>query len=244
MRISTSFLKQIFTFLIVIVSMSFAHSQGVLPYVNDNFSGQIFLKIGLEPELVTTIGYIKPIKKDKENTLYTIGGAIKIAPLIVNHKAFKCNLFVTRDFTLNEKWHIQASPQIFYVQNTDRAATYQGIGFEAGSTVYHLGKKWTHGFDLALQNTTFTHIKLSKKAKETFDERYLSSNGQQPVDGWYESTATRFKIGYSTARQFNEHLGLQLSVGSSFIRQKQGILFGFAHAQLPFYFESALRYKL
>jgi hypothetical protein len=244
MRISTSFLKRFCTFLLITASTTHAFNQGLLPYVNTLGSGEIFLKIGLEPELVATIGYVKPLKKNKENTRYNIGAAIKIVPLIVNHKAFKCNLFVTRDFTLNEKWHIQASPQIFYVQNTDRAATYRGIGFEAGGVIYHFGKKWTNGIELNFQNTTFTHFKFSKYAKETFNDRYTSPNGQEPIDGWYSSTTMRFKMGYITARQFNEHLGLQFAVGSSFIKQKQSILLGFAHAQVPFYIESVLRYKM
>ncbi len=219
-----------------------ANSQVLLPYRNTDFSSQFFLKIGLEPEVVTSIGYVKHFDIITSNFYY--GATLKFAPLILKDMPLKFNFFLSREYQLSDKWFLIAMPQVYYVHNSDRGGSYDGIGFEACTIFYHQGMKWTKGFELNYQNTAFTHIKFSEQAKETFRDRYPSGNSQLPIDGWYRFTASRFKLGYTTAKKINEHLGMQFSFGGNISAQKQHILFSFSHAQLPVYLEGVLRYRL
>jgi hypothetical protein len=232
----------ILVMLISLLLMKKTYSQVLLPYHNTDFSGQFFLKIGLEPEIVTSIGYVKHFDIITSNFYY--GATLKFAPMILKNMPVKFNLFLSREYQLSNKWFLIAIPQIYYVHNSDRAGTYNGIGFEAGGFFYYQTKKWTKGFELNFQNTTFTHIKFSEQAKETFRDRYPSGNSQGPRDGWYRFTASRFKLGYTTARKINDHLGMQFSFGGNLSSQKQHILLGFSHAQVPVYIEGIVRYKL
>lgn len=231
--------------LILLISFFYikeSNGQVLLPYRNTDFGGQFFLKIGLEPEVVTSIGYVKHFDIITSNFYY--GATLKFAPLVLKNMPVKFNFFLSREYQLSEKWFLIAMPQIYYVHNSDKGGSYNGIGFEAGTTFYYQGKKWTKGFEFNYQNTAFTHIKFSGQAKETFRDRYPSGNLEGPVDGWYRFTSSRLKLGYTTARKINEHFGMQFSFGGNISAQKQHILFSFSHAQLPVYLEGVLRYRL
>jgi hypothetical protein len=134
------------------------------------------------------------------------------------------------------------NPQIYYAHQSDRAGTISGLGFELNFNPYWYGKKWTKGFELVWQHTAFAYIKHSAITRATFDDRYTTINTKYPKDGWYASTANRFKIGFTSAKKISKNLALQISVGGLAILQKQKILLGFSHAQVPFYLNGMLRY--
>ncbi|MEJ7683007.1 MAG: hypothetical protein WKG06_35155 [Segetibacter sp.] len=219
-----------------------AQSQVLLPAKGFNANNQIFLQIGFEPEMVTTIGYAHELSN--ATSKMHLGGSIKLAPLITNNNAYKLNLFTSLNYKLSNRSNILFSPQIYYAHQADRAGTIGGFGFELNTNPYWYGKKWTKSFEFGWQHTAFAYIKHSAITRATFDDRYTTSNTNYPKDGLYHSTANRFKIGFTGAKQISKVMALQFSVGSLVVSQKQKILLGFSHAQVPFYINGMVRYKI
>ena len=230
-------------FFAVALLLNFAvKAQVLLPTENSEGNHQLFLQIGFEPELITSIGYAHKIS-NRNNGIH-VGASIKLAPLIIKNQAYKVNFFTSLNYKFSEKGFAMITPQIYYAHQKDRAGTIDGLGFEINFNPYWYGKKWTKGFELGWQNTTFGYIRHSREARATFDDRYTTINTQYPIDGWYNSTSNRFKIGFTGAKHLNKRLDLQISVGSLAILQKQKILLGFSHAQVPIYLNGMVRYKI
>lgn len=194
-------------------------SQGLLPGKNIDASNQIFLQIGFEPELVTTLGYSRKISDAKSKI--RLGGSIKLAPLILRNKAYKLNLFTSLNYKISDKGYALVSPQIYYAHQSDRAGTISGLGFELNLNPYWYGRKWTRGIELGWQHTAFAYIKHSAITRATFDDRYTITNTMYPRDGWYNSTANRFKIGFTGVKKISESLALQISIGGLAVLQNK-----------------------
>lgn len=208
-------------------------------------SNQIFLKIGLEPEMVTTIGFTHLLGNTENKLAFGIGASLKLAPLILSNGARRFNIITVADWHMDKKWATRITNELYLAQNHNVAGTMNGLGFELRSTTVHYGRKWNNGFDLGWQYTIATHVEHSDIAKATFRDRYPEENLIgifEPKDGWYKAAVSRFRIGYVTSTRLNDHLDLQLGIGSLIFVQKQGILLGFSHAQVPAYFESAFLY--
>ncbi len=205
---------------------------------------QVFLNLGLEPEMVTTIGFAHLIGKGKTFNIH-LGGSLKLAPLLITKGAWRANFASFAHWKMNEHWRSLLTSNIYLAHDHNRAGIIDGLGFELRATPAYYGKKWAKGFDAGWQYTLLTHIKHSEEAKKTFDERYPDgTNGVQgPKDGWYASTASRFRVGLTGATSISNYVTLQFSGGSLFAIQKQGILLGFAHAQVPAYIDVSCRYN-
>lgn len=206
---------------------------------------QVFLNVGLEPEWVATIGYAHLIGTEGKTFDIHLGGSLKLAPLLISNGAWRANFISFANWKMNEHWRSMLASNIYLAHDHNRAGTMTGLGFELRATPAYYGKKWAKGFDAGWQYTLLTHIKHSEETKKTFDERYPTGiNGVQgPKDGWYASTASRFRIGLTGATSISKAVTLQLSGGSLFSIQKQGILLGFAHAQVPAYIDISCRYN-
>ncbi|HEY0680511.1 MAG TPA: hypothetical protein VGD17_19655, partial [Chitinophagaceae bacterium] len=172
-----------------------------------------------------------------------IGSSIKLAPMILDNQAVKLNAFTQLTYFTSNKIDFTVMPQLFYARLKDRAATIDGFGFAIDASPFIIGRNWTNGLILGWQHTALAHIKHSEATRETFSDRYPSTDKDGPRDGWYRATANRFKLGYTTARAITNRGTIQLSAGGMINRQKQGILLGFSHAQVPFFIEGSFRYK-
>lgn len=218
-------------------------AQTLLPTTSIHPSQEISLVLGLEPELATTVGYRKKLGSNNDHPI-TAGTSLKLAPLIIRNKAFKWSLFTQFTFSLDRKTDLLLLPQLFYARTADNAATISGMGVGIDATPFWKGKTWSKGILLSWQYTALAHIKHSEAAKETFRERYGTNSGKGPTDGWYHSTANRFRIGYTMARAISPHSSIQFGAGSLFHLQRQGVLFGFSHAQVPVFIEGCFRYQM
>ena len=205
---------------------------------------QIFISTSLEPEWTVTMGYTHLMGKPGKTIDIHVGGSVKLGPTIIADGAWRANFITAADWRMGEQWGTTLASSIYWAHDHNRAGVMQGLGVEFRATPTHYGKKWVKGFDLGWQYTALTHIKHSTEARDTFEERYPDNvDGTEfPKDGWYGSTANRFRLGVAGARKLSDHLALQFSVGSLIALQRQGILMGFSHAQFPFYFESTLKY--
>lgn len=219
---------------------STVNGQLIINPPQDTSRNRIFVGTGLEPELVATIGYLRVLGRPGKTVDMSMGGSIKSAVLIFTN-AWRVNFTTNATWTMRKNWRSIIGSNIYLVHNDDRAGIMNGIGFELRASPGHYGKKWMKGFDLGWQHTAFTHIKHAAAAKDAFNERYPTSHMVEgPIDGWYGATANRFRLGVAGARKISSHWMLQVTVGSMFSIQKQGILLGFSHAQVPVYLESIL----
>lgn len=217
--------------------------QGTLLPPDEAQPNQLFLKVGLEPEIVSTIGYIHQIGNNDKKVGFHAGLSMKFEPLLISNGAWRANIIAAMDWKMTDKWGTRITNDFYLAHDNNREGVMNGIGFDLRSATIHYGKKWNKGFELGWQYTIATHIKHSEEAKETFNGRYPGNiNGiSGPKDGWY-GAASRFRFGFITSAMLNNHLYLQLGLGSLLAVQKQGILLGFSHAQVPVYFESMLSY--
>lgn len=206
---------------------------------------QVFVDFGFEPEVVTTIGYTQMVKKYGGKADIRLGASVKFAPLIVSHGAWRINLISVTDWKMSRNWGTTINTSIYNVHNKDRLGVMDGLGFEIRPSIFHYGSNWTHGIDFGWQHTALLHISQSEEVKDTYNERYPDgvSGLTGPTDGWFGSTANRFRLGYVTSTRIDPHFRLQLEIGSLISLQKQGIVIGFSHGQVPLYFESLLAYQ-
>ncbi len=229
------------TVLILITSQS-GYSQLIISAPDEKIKQQFFITIGLEPEIVTSVGYMHNVGSPGKTVDWNLGASIKFAPLLITKGAWRANLTTAANWKTSEKWGVRTAWSFYLAHDNNRAAVMNGFGFEWRSAFIKNGKKWNKGIDAGWQYTAFTHLKNSDATKETYNDRYPSNTGTYngPKDGWYAGTASRFRLGFINSVKIKKHLHLQLGAGSLFNIQKQRILLGFSHAQVPVYLETSL----
>lgn len=208
----------------------------------DTSKHQAFISTGIEPHWVSTIGYTNHVALNDKVNLY-LGASLKVPIIILTSGAWRANIITGTSWNINKRWSTSTILAFYLAHDHNRAGAMNGIGTEFRIVPLHRGKKWFKGIDIGWQHTAFTHIKHSEEAKETFQERYTEDfqNVNGLKDGWYASTANRFRIGFLGAMKIKQYT-ITASAGGLWILQRQGIAFGFAHAQIPFYIETGLQY--
>src|SRR5690606_157576 len=229
----------------ILFSVSTAKCQTLVTAHGDPVTHQLFLSNGLEPEFVSTIGYTQLVGNPGKNLDYHMGASLKFAPLIFSTGAWRFNFINNLIWRMSENWKIHFGTNLYLAHHTNRAGKMNGLGSELRVTPMHFGNIWAKGLDIGWQHTFLTHFEHSKEAKDTFKDRYpAGENGiEGPRDGWYGATALRFRLGFSGSRKLGNVLRLQVGIGALLSLQKQRILLGFSHAQVPFYLESTLSFS-
>jgi len=234
-------IKFILITILILITRQSGYCQLIIS-TNKKIKQQVFISIGLEPEITTSIGYMHVVGSSGKTLDWNLGASIKFAPLLIAKGAWRTNLTTAADWKTSEKWGIRTAWSFYLAHDNNRAVVMNGLGFEWRSAFIKIGEKWNKGVDAGWQYTAFTHINNSNATKDTYNDRYPSNTGTYngPKDGWYAGTASRFRLGFISSVKFNEHLHLQLGAGSLFNIQKQKILLGFSHAQFPVYLETSL----
>lgn len=220
-------------------------SQPIISPSNATRPNQIFISIGLEPELVTTIGYTHLALSPGKNVDFHVGASVKLAPLIFSNGAWRFNIIGLTNWKISDTWKTRFTSKLYLAHDNNRAGEMHGFGSELQATLLHFGKTWAKGVDIGWQYTALTHIKHSEETKDTFNDRYsVGENGTNgPRDGWYRATARRFRLGFAGSRRIGDQWRVQLRIGALLSVQKQGILLGFSHAQVPFYINSTVSFN-
>jgi len=238
-------LKKIpFIIIILFASVLKVHGQPLVSAPGTKVHNQVYIGLGLEPELVTTIGYLHLISRAEGNLDFYIGTSLKVAPMILSNDAFRINLTGALDWAMTQTWKTRSTLDFYLAHDNNKAAVMNGLGIDLSSSTLHFGRQWAKGFEFGWQYTGLTHIKHSAETKDTFNERYPSGEIgiNAPKDGWYRSTASRFRVGFIGSRKFCERWRVQLGLGALLSVQKQGILLSFSHAQVPFYLNSTVSF--
>ncbi len=239
------FLKKIpLVIVIILATVLKLKGQPLISPPGVSVHNQVFISVSLEPELVTTVGYTHLIGHTEKDLDFHIGTGLKFAPLILENKAFRFNLTGIMDWAMTKNWKTRFSTGFYLVHDNNRAAVMNGLGVDLRSSTLHFGDKWTKGFEFGWQYTGLTNIRHSAESKDTFNERYPNDTGiNGPKGGWYKATASRFRLGFVTSLELGDQWGLQFAAGTQIAVQKQGILLGFSHAQVPVYLSTAISYQ-
>ena len=236
-------MKKLCVFLVLLLFHLTAISQFIVPEANHPVKDQIFINIGLEPELVTTIGYVHLLNHGKNGSDFYLGGSLKAASLILKNDAWRFNLIQGISFPVSPKWKSLLSNQFYVAHNQNHAGSLTGLGFELRGTIITSDNKWNKGIEGGWQYTALTHIKHSSATRETYNDRYPDDSvTAAPVDGWYAATASRFRLGFVLSKRLNTAMRVQFSIGSLLAIQKQKVALGFPYAQVPFYFNTQFSY--
>jgi hypothetical protein len=220
-----------------------AISQFIVPETNHPVRDQIFINIGLEPELTTIIGYVYLINHGKNGNDFYLGGSLKAASLILKNEAWRFNFIQGISFPVSPKWKSLLSNQFYMAHNQNRAGSLIGLGFELTGTIITSDSKWNKGIEGGWQYTALTHIKHSSATRETYSDRYPDASViEKPVNGWNTATASRFRLGFVVNKRLGTAMRVQFSVGSLLGIQKQKVAFGFPYAQVPVYVNTQLSY--
>jgi hypothetical protein len=198
--------------------------------INDH---SVSMTIALEPELTTILSYQYHV--DRQNI---VGVSVKKALLISG--SHRLNLTYGRVINVSSEHQVLLWALPYMAYNKNRAGTMTGLGMELRGSWIKTSGRWSRGLDLGYQATLFNHIKHSEITRETFKDRYAGEAG--PVDGWYFSTAHRFRLGFLMAHTIKNKMIVQFNLGTLFNYQKQGLLLSFPHGQVPIYFETSLLY--
>jgi hypothetical protein len=203
---------------------------------------RLSLGIALQPELTTSLAYTRVLNPANDRMKFSVGAGITFLPLLLGSGNWRTQVITAANWHPGRQWGATFSTQFYLAQAHNRASLMDGLGVEARVIPSHYGSHWTTGLDLGWQSTLLTHIKQLEATRETFRNRYPGrTDDTGPVDGWYGSTAHRFRIGLVGARRLFGPIALQIAAGSLFSLQKQGVAFSFSHAQVPLYAETLLR---
>lgn len=231
------------SFLFLLIAFR-GNGQPVIAPPGEPALNQVFVSIGLEPEIVTTVGYLHFIGSRGKNLNFYAGGSIKLAPLLISSGAWRANAITAVDYNISDNWGGRFTTSLYNAHDRNRAGIMDGLGFELRATPVHYGKNWITGFDVGWQYTALTHIDHSAAARRAFEERYPQNRKgiEGPRDGWYRAAVSRFRVGLVGSRKLDDHWRLQFQLGSLLFVQRQGILLAFSHAQVPIYLNTQVEY--
>ncbi len=207
-------------------------------------SNAAVVETGLEPEIVLSAGYLRSLSRAGPGPQLAAGAGIKIAPLALGaHGTWRANGLFAADWRTRRGFGSAASAAVYLVHDVNDAGELHGFGLELRAAPGYRSARWLASLDLGWQGTLLTHFRHSDLASRTFGDRYSPGvdGVAGPRDGWYSSTAHRFRLGLRAAYDVNERVSFSLGLGSLVSYQRQGILFSFDLAQIPFYLESGLR---
>jgi hypothetical protein len=201
------------------------------------------VKVALEPEPVVSLDYIFGLGALDRRHGLSVGAGVKLPTTVISNDAWRVHLITSAHWKSRDHWGATLTALGYLSHNRNRAGEIHGLGIELRAAPGFYGSRWTTALDLGWQGTLLSHIQHSAETRATFEDRYRPGvNGfAGPKDGWYGSTAHRFRIGLSGARKLADHTALQVALGSLFALQKQGVFFGFDFAQIPVYLETSLR---
>lgn len=214
----------------------------MLPDGFGHVPNQITLSVGLEPELTASLQYMHRWQTT-ERTAFRLGTVLKVPPYRIREGSVRLSMLTATDWKFAGRWQATLVLLPYYVRNQNRAGTMDGYGLEVRLLPTHRGRHWTNGLDLGWQTTLLTHIRHAEAAQHTFEDRYpIGTAGGMggPADGWYSTTAQRFRLGFVGRGRMSERVGWQIGFGSQFVVQRQAILLSFAHGQVPFYAETGI----
>ncbi|GAB3907702.1 hypothetical protein GCM10028803_41920 [Larkinella knui] len=202
---------------------------------------------GLEPELTTSAGYSCRVSRQSGPFQIRLGAGFLLPPYLVGQGSVRLNGLVALDWhptaqTTKRSWGGRLALLPYYARNRNDAGALDGLGLEIRLLPLRRGNRWTTGIDLGFQTTLLTRIQHSDRVGSTFMDRYLSTGTatNQPRDGWYRTTAQRFRLGYTGAWAMGRGWSGQFSAGTLVSVQRQGILLSFAHGQIPLYLETSV----
>ncbi len=203
----------------------------------------IVVEVALEPEPVVSFDYLFGLGGLDRRHGISVGAGVKVPTTVFSNNAWRVHLITSTHSRSRDHWGVTLTALGYLGHNRNRAGEIHGFGSELRAAPGYYGSRWTAALDLGWQGTLLSHIQHSAETRTTFEDRYPPGvNGiAGPKDGWYDSTAHRFRIGLSGARRLADRTALHVALGSLFARQKQGVFFGFDFAQIPVYLETSLR---
>lgn len=202
----------------------------------------IGLSMSLEPHWTVSLRYGYRLSTAGSGPEVRIGGGVQIPPLIAGRgigKAFVGSSVVWG----GDRWGAVVDVDAFVARTENRGGSMEGFGVELRAAPGAHRARWSAALDVGWQGTLLTRIRHSEATREAFEDRYPSGEGEyeQPFDGWYRSTAHRFRAGVTVTRTLADGTVLQLAVGSIFNIQDDGIRLSFDLAQVPAYLEAAVQ---
>lgn len=230
---------------VLLMSLAPAHDVAAQPPVTDRVGTPapgITLTVGIEPDFVLTLSYLDELSGGKG-----FGARIKLPTTVVRNAAWRLDLLSTQALGGDADWAVPVTTAVYVAHNRNRAGELLGFGIELRAAP---GRYWRRGsvaLDLGGQATLLTRIRHSDASRAAFDDRYPGGSGDPssgvtgPVDGWYSSTAIRWRLGLSGSRTVASRTLVQAAAGALFASQRQGVLLGFDLGQLPFYAEAGVR---
>ena len=203
---------------------------------------RVALSLGLEPELTASLQY-EHRWQAAQKTAFRLGAVLTAPPYRVRDGSARLSLLTAADWQSAGRWQTTLALLPYYARNQNRAGTLDGYGLEVRLLPTHRGRHWRSGFDLGWQSTLLTHVRHAEAARATFQDRYpagTTGGTDGPANGWYRLTAQRFRLGFLGAGRVSERVGWQVSIGSQFVLQRQGVGLSFAHGQVPVYAETGI----
>jgi hypothetical protein len=199
--------------------------------------------VAVEPDPVAGLAYWHPVLEDPRASL-AIGAGFKSAFLVPLRGDLRLNLSMSGTYQFTPSWRGACTASGYVARARDDAATLYGLGLELRCQPGYSTGSWQWALDLGWQGTLLTYVEHSDLSRRTFDDRYPPgvTGIDGPLDGWYRSTATRFRIGLSAAHVFRGRWSGAVAVGTLFALQDQGAYFAFNLAQIPIYLEVSTRY--
>lgn len=86
------------------MAMNECFAQTIVPSYEGPVAHQVFINIGLEPEMKITLGYRYLVSKNENETNIYLGGSLKFAPLLTSNAAYRINFSQGVDFKVSEGW--------------------------------------------------------------------------------------------------------------------------------------------
>ncbi len=202
------------------------------------------VEAGFEPELFLSIGYLHSLSSRGPGPRLWAGAGLKAAPLaLFRHGAWRLDGLMAADWRAATGFGVAATGAIYTAHDRNDTGELYGLGMEVRAVPGYGGARWQAGLDLGWQGTLLTHVRSSDLVSRTFGDRYPPGAGgiAGPHDGWYGSTAHRFRLGLRAAWAVNDRLAFSLGLGALAAYQRQGVLVSFDLAQIPFYVDSGVR---
>ncbi len=96
-------IKFILIALLILIIGQNGYSQIIISSPDEKIKQQLFITIGLEPEIITSVGYMHTVGVSGKKINWNLGASIKFAPLLIAKGAWRANLTTAADWKTSER---------------------------------------------------------------------------------------------------------------------------------------------
>lgn len=224
-----------------------ARAEGVPVLVTGEIpAARVWLTPGWDPTLTLALGYSRTVAPTPAWFALQADAFLRL-PLILasNLDAWQLAGGASVACLRSSGWGVVARIHPSLTVAHDVTGTKLGVGVGLAAQPGFYGRRFSVAVDLAWSPTLATRMWHSEAVRDLYRDRHGPGGPAEggPRDGWYRTTAQRFRVGLAGGVRFLALWAVHASAGFAYTPQHAGILINPPVGPLPFYADLGAEYR-